>query len=118
VSPFHQRTIAALSQWLGAGTGSEILKTRGNHEARIADASDALEALREELRESTSGSETLEEELTKTEDRVNELVSDLEDAHLLLADLREHIELLDGGPGCTPDLLRRIEILTGEVAAC
>lgn len=48
MSPFHQRTIAALSQWLGAGPGSEILKTRGSSEARIADAFDALEALRQE----------------------------------------------------------------------
>jgi predicted nucleic acid-binding Zn-ribbon protein len=54
VSPFHQRTIAALSDWLGAGTGSEILKTRGSSEARIADASDALEALRREHEEAVA----------------------------------------------------------------
>jgi len=118
VSPFHQRTIEALSQWLGAGTGSEILKTRGSSEARIADASDALEALREDLRESASGSEALVGELTKTEDRVNELAGDLEDAHLLLADLRPHLAgIHHDEAGEIAALLRRIEVLTGEVPA-
>jgi DNA repair exonuclease SbcCD ATPase subunit len=113
MSPFHQRTIEALSHWLGSWGPSTRLP--GSHEARFLDAYDALEAQRQELKETLSQVRDNEEDTSK-EDRIAELEDEIEDAHALLADLRGHIELLDGGHSETPELLRRIAVLTGEVA--
>jgi predicted nucleic acid-binding Zn-ribbon protein len=91
----------------------------GSSEARIADASDALEAL---IRDHDEYADALNEheQDTSKDDRITELESDLEDAHTLLADLREHIKLLEENSAFrhkdTEGLLRRVKILTGEAS--
>ena len=82
MSPFHQRTIAALSYWLRAIPCNEgwLNLIPFNHEARIGDAYDALEALRQEHREAIEQLVYAEEELAAKDNVITALETRLSEA--------------------------------------